>query len=396
MSQYNILAPEVRNDPYPFYAALREEAAAVQVDPFGLWMVTRYEDVVDVVKRTDEFSSTGNQRTTGGELFGGMTPPTIITSDNPIHDRLRSILHKRFTPRRVENFQSRVEDLTQGLLGNIKQEREFDLVSDFTIPLPVIVIAEMLGIETDRFEDFKIWSNALMLLMNGAQGDEEQALRVHMGEFAQYLMGMADHRRSHPSEDLIGTLVEAEKQPGLISAPEVLGYCVLLLAAGNETTTNLIGGMTLALLEHPEQLSLLRSRPDLIDNAIEEGLRYCSPVQGLFRKATCDARVGDVTIPKGSEVMVCYAAANRDPNRFEHPDAFDIERNCKGHVAFGLGLHFCLGANLARREARVAIERLLPILENVEPTFDQVEWVDSWFLRGPKTLPFRRIARAAA
>lgn len=396
MSQYDILAPDVRNDPYPFYARLRDEAAAVQVDPLGLYLVTRYDDVVDVLKRTDEFSSTGNQRTTGGELFGGMTPATIITSDNPTHNRLRSILHKRFTPRRVASLQTRVEDLTQGLLANIRQENEFDLVTDFTIPLPVIVIAEMLGIESERFEDFKLWSNALMLLMNGAKGEKEGELRVVMGEFAQYLMGMADHRRSHPAEDLIGTLVEAEKQPDLISAPEVLGYCVLLLAAGNETTTNLIGGMTLALLQNPDQLALLRSRPDLLENAVEEGLRYCSPVQGLFRKTTCDTYVDDVAIPKGSEVMVCYASANRDPGHFDNPDRFDITRNSKGHLAFGLGLHFCLGANLARREARVAMERLLPLLEEVEPTFDQVEWVDSWFLRGPKSLPFRRRGRAAA
>ncbi len=396
MGRHDILAPEVRDDPYPFYARLRDEAAAVQVDPFGLWIVTGYDDVVDVLKRTDEFSSTGNQRTTGGELFGGMTPATIITSDNPTHDRLRSILHKRFTPRRVSTLQARVEDLTQGLLRDIRHQREFDLVTDFTIPLPVIVIAEMLGIESARFEDFKIWSNALMLLMNGAEGEEEQALRAVMGEFAQYLMGMADHRRSHPAEDLIGTLVDAEKEADRISAPEVLGYCVLLLAAGNETTTNLIGGMTLALLQNPEQLSLLRSRPELIENAVEEGLRYCSPVQGLFRKTLCDARVGEVTIPEGSEVMVCYAAANRDPSRFDNPNQFDITRHCKGHLAFGLGLHFCLGANLARREARVAIERLLPLLEDVEPTFDRVEWVDSWFLRGPRSLPFRRLDRAAA
>jgi len=396
MSRHDILAPEVREDPHPFYASLRDEAAAVQVDPFGLWIVTGYDHVVDVLKRTDEFSSTGNQRTTGGELFGGMTPATIITSDNPTHDRLRSILHKRFTPRRVANLQGRVEDLTKGLLEDIRGKQEFDLVRDFTIPLPVIVIAEMLGIETDRFEDFKLWSDTLVRLMNGAKGQEEQELRVVMGQFAQYLMGMADERRNHPAEDLIGTLVEAEKEPGRISAPEVLGYCVLLLAAGNETTTNLIGGLTLALLQNPEQLSLLRSRPELIENAVEEGLRYCSPVQGLFRKTLRDARIGEVTIPEGSEVMVCYAAANRDPSRFENPNQFDITRHCKGHVAFGLGLHFCLGANLARREARVAIEHLVPLLEDFEPTFDRVEWVDSWFLRGPLSLPFRRLERAAA
>lgn len=396
MNRHDIFAPEVREDPYPFYARLRDEAAAVQVDPFGFWMVTRYDDVVDVLKRTDEFSSTGNQRTTGGDLFGGMTPPTIISSDNQNHDRLRSILHKRFTPRRVAVLLARVEKLTQGLLARIREEREFDLVNDLTIPLPVIVIAEMLGIEAERFEDFKLWSDTLVRLMNGAKGEEEQALRVVMGEFAQYLLGMADHRRRNPGQDLIGALVEAEKQPDRISSPEVLGYCVLLLAAGNETTTNLIGGLTLALLQNPDQLSLLRSRPELLENAVEEGLRYCSPVQGLFRKTTCDARIGAVTIPKGSEVMVCYASANRDLGRFDEPDRFDITRNCKGHVAFGLGLHFCLGANLARREVRVAIERLLPLLAEVEPGFDRVEWVDSFFLRGPKSLPFRRGERVAA
>lgn len=391
MTLASLMDPKILANPYPFYSELRKEAPAVQVDPEGMWAVTRFTDVIEVLKRVDDFSSEapeGAREKLFENAFGG---PNIIGSDNPRHDRLRSIMQKRFTPRRLGHLQTRVEDLSRELIQNVAGDSQFDLVPSFTVPLPVIVIAELLGVEANRVDDFKRWSNALVAIVNAAEGEERQSALLEVGELAKYLAAMAEKRRQEPADDLIGALIAAEKEPGRISAGEVLSYCILLLAAGNETTTNLIGGMISALISNPDQLALLRDDPSLIPNAVEEGLRYCSPVQGLFRQVSKDTDLNGVTIPAGSRVWVCYASANRDPNRFEDPDRFDITRDCRGHVGFGWGLHFCLGANLARREARVAMTELVPLLADLEFCKD-VEWLPSWVIRGPKELMVRKAA----
>ena len=391
MSRITMLDPKTLADPYPVYADLRREAPAVQIDPDGLWAVTRFSDVVEVLKRVDDFSSDrpeGDREKLFEQAFGGKN---IIGSDNPTHDRLRSIMQKRFTPRRLAYMQERVEKLSRELLRPAATGSDSDLVPDFTVPLPVTVIAELLGVEAERIDDFKRWSNALVTIINAADGEERRLALAEVGELAAYLSETADKRRREPTQDLIGALVDAEKEPGRISAGEVLSYCILLLVAGNETTTNLIGGMASALIDNPDQLALLRDDPSLINNAVEEGLRYCSPVQGLFRHVFNDTELNGVTIPAGSRVWVCYASANRDPERFEDPNRFDIRRDCRGHVAFGWGLHFCLGANLARREARTALAELIPVLSRSE-LCRPVEWLPSWVIRGPKSLVIRRAA----
>ena len=383
--------PAVIANPYPWYAELRRAAPAVQVEPNGMWAVTRFEELVEVLKRVDDFSSgpgDDERDKLFQSAFGG---PNIIGADNPTHDRLRSIMQGRFTPKLLGRLQNRVVGLSRDLLAAAARKSTFDLVPSYTVPLPVIVIAELLGVEPDRVDDFKRWSNALVAIVNAAQGEERAAALAEVIALAQYLAAMAEKRRREPADDLIGALVAAEKEPGRISPGEVISYCVLLLAAGNETTTNLIGGMVAALSENPDQLERLRRDPGLIQNAVEEGLRYCSPVQGLFRRTLRDTRLGDVIIPSGARVWVSYAAANRDPNRFKEPDRFDVTRDCRGHVAFGWGLHFCLGANLARREARVALEQLVPLL--VDAKLEKpVEWLPSWVIRGPSALPLKRVA----
>lgn len=391
MSYVDLSYSDVIADPYPVYAELRRKAPAVQVDPTGMWAVTRFSDVVQVLRRVDEFSSApaeGDREQLFEKAFGG---PNIIGADNPTHDRLRYIMQGRFTPKRLARLQRRVEELSRELLAPVAKQGAFDLVPAYTVPLPVIVIAELLGVEADRVDDFKRWSNALVAIVNAAEGEARAHAMAEVGELAKYLAEMADRRRREPADDLIGALVAAEKEPGRITPGEVLSYCILLLAAGNETTTNLIGGMVNALVENPDQLALLREDPGLIPNAIEEGLRYCSPVQGLFRRVRQDTELSGVTIPAGSRVWVCYASANHDPDRFPDPDRFDVRRSCRGHVAFGWGLHFCLGANLARREARVAIEHLLPVLDKAR-LGDPVEWLPSWVIRGPQALRFERAA----
>lgn len=395
MKTYDILAPAVRANPWAFYAELRAEPKIQRVQPIDLYVVARYADVVDVLERTDDFSSLEMAKLIGPiDAMAGLMgvsasnmPPTIISSDNPVHNRLRLIMHGRFSPRAVGKIDESVRRLTDDLVEKLMAKEEFDLVRDFTIPLPVIVIAQMLGIEEERFPDFKRWSDALVAIA-ASQGAARERYLGDMLALVQYFIQMMELRRRQPSDDLISTLIEAEKEEGRISPPEMIAFLVLLLVAGNETTTNLIGGMVEALLDNPDQLEKLRADPSLVTNAVEEGLRYCSPVQGLFRNATRDTRIGETEIPAGAPLMACYASANRDASVFPNPDQFDITRDARRHIAFGRGLHFCLGANLARREARIAISRLLPLLPRMERTRPGRDWVDNWFLRGPQTLPF--------
>lgn len=390
-TRLDLTAPAFLANPYPAYATLRETAAAVPVDPGGMWAVTAFDSVVEVLKRPEEFSSEPSQHDRERlfeQAFGGAN---MIASDNPTHDRLRGILHKRFTPKRMAGLSSRIDALCRELFGAVAQEEHFDLVRDFTVPLPVIIIAELLGVERHRVADFKRWSNSLVAIINGASGESRQQALAEVFELASYLSEAADRRRRERADDLIGTLVAAEREQGRLSPGEVLSYCILLLAAGNETTTNLIGGLVAALASHPEQLALLEREPELIDTAIEEGLRYCSPVQGLFRRVNADTRLGDVTIPAGSRVWVSYAAANHDPARFPNPDTFDLRRDVRGHVGFGWGLHFCLGSHLARTEARVALGHLLPLLARAD-VGQPVPWLPSWVVRGPRALEIRRRA----
>lgn len=384
--RFDFLGPGSHEDPYPFYAELRESEPVSWVERERLWMLTRHADVVDVLRRTEDFSAIANERQEPqGDRRG---TPNIITMDRPDHDRLRQILQRRFTNRGLSRYQERIDQIVDELMAGVRDAREFDLVRDLTIPLPVTMIAEALGIELERLDDFKRWSDALVKVITlSHESPEAVAARAELHELIDYFSTIADRRRASPSDDLVGVLVEAEQEPGRISPREIVSYCLLLLAAGNETTTNLMGGMVIELLNNPDQLERLVASPDIIPQAIEEGLRYCSPVQVLFRRAKHDTEIGGVKIGAGQDIAVSYAAANRDPRVFPEPDVFDIGRDTSEHVAFGYGLHHCLGAHLARREATAALSRLIPLLPEMRKTYQTVEWVDSWVVRGPKALP---------
>lgn len=393
--RWDLTAPAARADPWPVYAELRARPGLHRVGPHGHHLVARHADVVEALERVDDFSSVENANQLGALLDALRSvapieataiPPTIISSDDPVHGRLRSILHGRFSPRAVAGVEGAVGEIAEALIAGIVDRGEFDFVRDFAIPLPVIVIAHLLGIEPERFDDFKRWSNALVAVAN-SRGNASRAGVTEIVQLLTYFGDVAERRRTAPRDDLMSVLVEAERDGDRISRGEVMTFAVLLMIAGNETTTNLIGGLVDALLESPEQMEALSSDPSLVRQAVEEGLRYCSPVQGLFRRATRDVDLAGTRIPEGASLMVCFASANRDPAVFESPDRFDIHRDARRHVAFGRGLHFCLGANLARREARIAIEKLLPLLPRLRRTRQERDWVDSWFLRGPRSIP---------
>lgn len=398
---YNPLAPESRANPYPGYALLRKEAPVYEIQPFGVFAVSRYREVLHILKTPEVYSSqgmkammTGQTGMTNGSVAGRTSVLTesdnLIASDPPIHDRLRAVVNRGFTPRRIGALEPRIREIAVECLSAVAKNGEMDLVADLSMPLPVRVIAELLGVPAERLHDFKRWSDAIITSVTGVNQptDREHAVRVRE-EFVDFFAGAIAERRKRPTDDLISTLIRAEQGEGTLTEGEVLAFSVLLLVAGNETTTNLLGNALLALTEHPAELSKVVKRPELIEGLVEEVVRYDSPVQALFRQTLEDTELAGVTIPKGKMVMVLLGSANRDEEWLPDASSFDVTRNPKGHVGFGFGIHFCLGASLARLEARVALEELFRRCRNLERTSANVEWIDSLILRGPKTLPLR-------
>ncbi len=395
---YNPLSPEVRANPYPYYAALRREDPVRQFMPgMPFFALSRYEDMEFALHHPEIFSSTAFRMITQG---GGLGPnsaalsghrivetPMMISVDPPAHSRLRNIVNRGFTPRRIAALEPRVRAIAEGLVDAVAPSGRMDLVRDLSIPLPVRMIAELLGIEVERLDDFKRWSDTIMLGLASATGEfTSEQIRCAADDVSNYMEGVAADRRAHPRDDLVSVLVQAEGGEAL-TTDEVVSFAFLLLIAGNETTTNLIGNATRALLDHPQQLAEVAANPDLIPAMLEEALRYDAPIQSLPRLTTRDVELAGTKIPKEAQLLLLYGSANRDEARFPDPDRFDIHRDAQPHLAFGHGIHFCLGAALARLEARVAFETLFSRCRDLRLETDTVTMLDSLLLRGPKSLP---------
>ena len=390
---FNPIDLAFRDNPYPHYPAL-------QVGPprkFNMFLATtlvaRYDDCTAILRDHEHFSSTPppmlQQLRSGYGPFGGAT--TMLDSDPPIHTRLRRLVSRAFTPRRVKDIEPRIREITNQLLDRISSNPSFDLMDDLANPLPVIVIAEMLGVPAEEHAQFKTWSNAIIeggrMTFGGATPQE--SLKIASQELRGYLSKQIERRRREPGEDLISGLVQAHDEGGSLDSEELLAFVVLLLLAGNETTTNLIGNGMLALNRNRDQLEALRRDASLMPTAIDEMLRYDGPVQSTVRTCLNGANVGGTDIAPGELAFVILAAANRDPAKFEHPETFDIARTPNDHLAFGEGIHFCLGASLARIEASIAISSMLerfPRLRLSEPDAAPV-YRGSYILRGLKALP---------
>jgi cytochrome P450 len=301
---------------------------------------------------------------------------------------LRRLVSKAFTPRAVENLRPRIREIIDTLLDSVSDRSEFDLVEEIAYPLPVIVIAEMLGVPPEDRADFKRWSDDVVATLGGpfTPQDVIQKARKSIEEFVEYLAEQIAERRTNPRDDLISGLIAAEDGGQVLSEQEIYSTTILLLIAGNETTTNLIGNAMQSLLENPDQMELLRNEPSLIPSAIEELLRYNGPVQATARVATTDIEVGGVTVKGGQMAMAVLGAANHDPAKYPDPEKLDLRRNPTDHMGFGDGIHFCIGAPLARAEAQIAFEELLKryaVIEAAgEPTFG-----GTFIIRGPKKLP---------
>ncbi len=398
--------PALLANPYPLYAMLR--AASPQFRPPipgyegpGAVVLTRYADVEAVLR--DPRMSVDRTRAHLVKAFADRFPRQLLEGpdafrsmlmmDPPDHTRLRHLVNRAFTPRRVEErLAPRIEALVDELLAPHRPGGELDVMRDFAEPLPAIVIAELLGVPARDHRQFKQWSSEL-LAEGPARAFEPGAQERTTALFArlrEYMRSIVAERRRAPGEDLISALIEAQAERDALSEVELVSTSLLLLIAGHETTTNLIGNGLLALLRHPDQLARLRREPDF-GNAIEELLRYDSPVQATIRIATEDVAIGETggVIPKDAVTVTLLGAANRDPAVFPEPDRLDLARENVRHLSFGLGTHFCLGAGLARLEARLAFEGLLARFPRMTLATDAPEYRPNPFLRGLRSLPVR-------
>jgi cytochrome P450 len=383
ITEYSPFVPAVKEDPYPYYAWLREHHPVYYNDKLGFYVLSRYADVEAAARTPDVFSS--------AQGIGPERAPVamMIAKDPPDHTRLRRLVSKAFTPKMVEQLAPRIQEIVDELLDAALPLGAFDLVQDFASPLPVIMIAEMLGVEPERRADFKRWSDAVIhVTAGGAQYGDMPTYLQSWQEFKAYVSQIIAERRRSPRNDLVSALVQAQDERDALTLNEILNFCLLLLVAGNETTTNLITNGALALYTHEEQRQKLRGQPQLIQSAIEEILRYDGPIQGVFRTTTRDVEVRGTTIAAQSKVLLLWASANRDPEMFPDPDRFDIERTPNEHMAFGRGIHFCLGAPLARLEARIATQTILRRTKVTRPDPEGVrERVDNALFRGLKRFP---------
>lgn len=386
---YDPSLPEVRANLYPYYTYLREHAPVYWVESLQAWAISRYADVVHVLKNPQLFSSSAFFDQLLGEFNPVPEIPWMITSDPPAHTRLRKLANKGFMPSMIRNLAPRVAAIVVELIEGLRRKREFDFVRDFSAAFPVLVIAEMLGIEPERRVDFKRWADDIISAANRATATEEdrQRIRRSVNDARAYFEATIARRRQEPGDDIISAFVPAEEEHQALTALEVLSLSILLLLGGTETTTNLLGSLMVTFLEQPDDLAKVRRDLSLIPQFVEEGLRYHSPVQALFRQTTQAVEIAGMTIPAKATVMPLLASANRDPRKFPDPERFDLTRNTDGHVALGHGVHFCLGAPLARLEAKLALEVLLQQLPPLNAATQPASWIDSFFVRGLKTLP---------
>jgi cytochrome P450 len=329
--------------------------------------------------------------------LGFVRARNLIATDPPEHDALRRIVNRGFAPRRIAALEPRIQELVRELLEPLRAGAPFDLVHDLAIPLPVTIIAEMLGVERERLRDFKRWSD---LVIEGSTGTKRRTapdpphpeVWRAMTQLSGYVARLLRRRRREPADDVLSVLASRQDDGPGLSDLEAVTFVTLLLVAGNETTTNLIGNAVQALLDHPDVLARVAADPSLVPGVLEETLRWNAPIQMLFRTTTRETAVAGTRIPAGAIVAPLLGSANRDERRFPEPDRFDVERDTRGHVGFGFGAHFCLGASLARLEARAALEALAPELTSLARREARPPWTPSFLVRGPTRLELVRAA----
>ena len=372
---YDPTSPSTRHDPYGLYDQLRRKDPVHRMRLLKAWALTRYEDGDRLLRDHKRFTSEGRN-------YGYSSYLTMLDFDPPKHTRLRGLVSKAFTPRAIEKLEPRIHAVVHELLDDVAQRDRFDLIDAVAFPLPVIVIAEMLGVPPEDRDRFRGWSDDIAMSVEPLLEEANiQKVRKATGELFEYFEGQIEKRRTKPQDDLLSALMAAEEAGDRLDREELLSTLMLLLVAGNETTRNLIGNGMLALLRHPDQLERLRQHPDMLDAAIGELLRFDPPVQFDGRIARVDLEIGGKKIRSGERVISLLGAANRDPDTFAEPNRLDIGRSEKSHISFGRGIHYCLGASLAVLEGKVVFAALLerfPTIRLAEPPVRR----DQMVLRG--------------
>lgn len=383
---YDPYDPAIYLDPYPAYADLRANAPVYKQPQYGFYVLSRHRHISDVVRDTETFSSAKGITVEPNEMESLL--PMMITTDPPRHTQLRKLVSKAFTPRRVAEMEADIRRVTRELLDPLVEAGQWDMQVDLSGPVPATVIAEMLGVPGADQAKFREWSDALVRSTSHMDELVEDGFAA-LGELYGYLDDLAHDRRQNPRDDMSTAIVHAEVEGQRLTHQEVVAFLFLLLVAGNETTTNLISNATVLLAHHPDQRRLLVEDPTRIAPAIEEILRFEPPVQSLARTTTREVEIEGTAIPADTKIMLLWASANRDREKFVDPDVFDVQRtiDANAHLSFGLGPHFCLGAGLARLEARVVFEELLDRVGEDYELSERPERIPSGLIRGFEHVP---------
>lgn len=398
-----LVSADFMRDPYPLLRQLREEEPVYWSDAIGGWLLTRYDDIVASFKNTGAFSNENRLAKTVDYLspekqsaykivVDHYATKGLIHADPPDHTRLRGMVNQEFTPKVVEQMRPRIQEVVDSLLDAVASKGEMDVVADLATALPVGVIAEILGVPPADRHLMRQWTDDLLAFQGVNKPSETDLARAQHGlqEIRPYIQGMIEERRRQPRQDLMSKFVALESAGERLSEAELISTCVTLIIAGHETTLSLISSAIYTLLAHPDQNHLLRENSELLDSAIEETLRFESPVSRQARLMKDDAQLGDKRLKKGEIVFQMLNAANRDPEYFVDPDRFDIQRTKNRHIAFGFGAHFCVGAQLARTEASIAVGTAFRRFPKLHLTGDQPDWdLGKRTSRMLRTLPVR-------
>lgn len=393
-SPVNLMSPEFRSNPYPAYAELLARTPVCQVEPMGLWAVTRYEDCLTVLKDPQRFSS---------EVYGSTIPSfladvpmghailgkSMVSMDPPNHTKLRALVSRAFGGPSMSRMEGRIRAIAEELATNVARKGEVEFVSEFALPLPAFVIGDLLGLDRSLHRHFKRWTDDVVSAMTGVHTpDTVGRIRESFREMEHYLREVLEARRHAPRDDMASELMRAEVDGKALDEQEALSFFGLLLLAGLETTVHLLGNTMITLSTRPEIFQRVRAQPALIPALVEEVLRFEPSVHAVFRRTQTDVELSGTTIPKGAMVYVIMAAAGRDPRQFPEPDRFLLEREKTGNLPFGYGVHFCLGAALARMEARLGLEALFAKVSSLRMLdTGPVEWNHALHVRGPVRLP---------
>ncbi|WPB80268.1 cytochrome P450 [Archangium violaceum] len=389
-SRVNLLAPEVRANPYPLFAELRRNAPVSQVDPGGLWAITRYADAAAVLKNPQLFASEGfRQAYRPAWISEYPMADSMLVMDPPHHTRLRAIVNRAFGPPVLNRLEPRIRQFVEQLAAGLPTGRSVDFAEEWSVRIPLVVMADLLGLSPEVHPRLKRWAESFGTFTGIGPNDIERQehMRATVAEARQHFQQVLEERRREPRDDLMSDLLRARVDGEALTDAELMGFMFLLVVAGMETTVHLMNHSAIRFRDEPELMERLRADRSLIPRFVEEILRHEPPVHGIFRVTTQETELGGVRLPRGARMLVVLCSANRDEAQFPGADRFDLERGGPQNLPFGHGIHFCLGAQLARLEARLGTEALVTRFSRLSPGDGPVRWNSSLVVRGPLSLP---------